>query len=129
MIFKRVILFTIFTLIGFQLLLQNCKGLVQKIFELRQLYIIEKSDNLTTFIFAKKEYLSLTDKNVNFIKHISHSLKKELKKTEAESRITLALPNKNDGEISFAMINKNKRKFYLNKNIKAPLYLLRPPII
>lgn len=55
MIFKRVILFTIFTLIGFQLLLQNCKGLVQKNFELKQLYIIEKSDSLTTFIFAKKK--------------------------------------------------------------------------
>ncbi|MEQ3661150.1 MAG: hypothetical protein ABNG98_06965 [Flavobacterium sp.] len=105
MIFKRVILLILFTFSGLLLLFQNSEGLVQKFIELRQTYIIEKSDSQTTFIFSKKDYLSLKntkeiivnnkyydikkaihfknivklhvieDKNESFLKFMSHSLK------------------------------------------------------
>lgn len=162
MLLKRIFIFLIFFLLGLQLIFQNCEYLAQKIFELRQMYIIERSDNLTTFIFSKKEYASLNDKkeifidgkyydvklvedlntsvrlvviedkNENFIKYISHSLKQEKKKknkVEAKRRLILALPNKDFDEIKLTYSTKVQTKFYLKlrKHIKVHLPLLRPP--
>ncbi|WP_320815465.1 hypothetical protein [Flavobacterium sp.] len=110
MILNKIILFLLFTLFGLQLFFQNADGLVHKFIELRQSYIIEKTNCKTTFVFSKKEYLLLKgtkeiivdniyydikkvdhlkntiklfvieDKNESFVKYLSYSLKKEKSK-------------------------------------------------
>jgi hypothetical protein len=107
---KKITLFLFITLFGLQLLVQNSETLIQKIFELRQSFIIEKSASFKTLTLSKKEWFSykntkeikiannyfdikkvtfigkvvhlmvIEDHNENFIKFITHSLKNEKSK-------------------------------------------------
>ena len=108
--YKKITLFLFITLFGLQLLVQNSETLIQKIFELRQSFIIEKSNSFKTLTLSKKEWLShkdskeikinnnyydvkkvafigkvvhlmvVEDHNENFIIFITHSLENEKSK-------------------------------------------------
>lgn len=104
---KKIFSIFFFTSFGILLFFQNSEPLIEKLLEIRQNYIIEKSDFETSFIFSKESYLTIKsareiivadkyydikkvillenkvklvvieDKNESLFKFISHSLKKE----------------------------------------------------
>ncbi len=146
MILKKIFSLFFFGFLILILFFQNSEVLVQKIFELRQSYIIEKSDCLTTFEFSKKEYFSLKDKkefivngkyydvkntihlkntvkliviedkNESFIKYISFCLKKESSEKNTE---------KFKHEIKFVLYLKEKdsKKFVFINKASEKFYL------
>ena len=145
MTFKKVLFLLLFSLLGLQLFFQNSEGLVLKIFELRQLYIIEKTDFQSTFIFSKKEYSSLKDKkeiivnntyydikkvifhkntvelfviedkNESIFKFISHSLKSEKSKKDK-------VENKRNFTLALHIKDENKNNFFKNNIVFENFY-------
>jgi hypothetical protein len=147
--YKKITLFLFITLFGLQLLVQNSESLVQKIFELRQSFIVEKSSCFKTLALSKKEWLSyknpkeikiannyfdikkvtfigkvvhlmvIEDHNENFIKFITHTLKNEKSK---KGKIKLKLKRNFVFIIHFEdeYINVNDLQNFLESNFHVP---------
>jgi hypothetical protein len=145
-VLKKTISFLIIALLGIQVCFLNSDNLIQKILELRQTYIIEKSDNLKCIIVTKKNYSSLKknneiiyngafydikkvvksselvklivieDKNENLIKYICYSLKKEKSKKE-KAKLKRSIT------LAFQMNQQDKKRFKETYTIDNNFYL------
>lgn len=162
--FKKSLLLIFALLFGTHIFFQNSEGLIQKILEVRQSYLIEKLNSESTFTYSKKEYLALKntkeiivnnkyydikkvvvldncvklnvieDKNENFIKYLTYSLKKEKsKKTKAKLKriTTLVIQNTEESKNNIILLEQLKDNFYLkqNKYFNLIFPLLKPPIV
>ena len=72
----------IIALLGIQVCFLNSDNLIQKILELRQTYIIEKSDNLKCIIVTKKNYSSLKKNNEIIYNGAFYDIKKVVNSIE-----------------------------------------------
>ena len=95
MVLKKTISFLIIALLGIQVCFLNSDNLIQKILELRQTYIIEKSDNLKCIIVTKKNYSSLKKNNEIIYNGAFYDIKKVVKSSELVKLIVIEDKNEN----------------------------------
>ena len=113
MVLKKIISFLILALLGIQVFFLNSDNLIQKILELRQTYVIEKSENLKCILVTKKNYSSLKINNEIIYNGAFYDIKKVVKSSEFVKLIVIE--DKNENLIKYICYSLKKEKSKKNK--------------
>ena len=116
---KKIFSIFFFTSFGILLFFQNSEPLIEKLLEIRQNYIIKKSDFETTFIFSKENYLTIKNAKEIIVADKYYDIKKVI---QLHSKVKLiVIEDKNESLFKFISYSlkkenskKNKAKFKRN---------------